>query len=602
MTEVSEVYDESLLEMEKARENFNMGKFHDTFIREKTPEEVLFDPVENLDDDSLTIDGAKEATPLSELKDQTDSSQFQTWNEKKKTIDPYDGIYDTQLSASQRFELLENINEQKTDKSYNALDEVVRRLIGSYELTTSSSVYEFLLLLCQSEKIPVDYREMICHSLKVDDKPKYFYLLFSTLSKGILSAGYKYSFCARIIMYCLDHPYISNKEFSSKVNDVLEQLAVSQNLGDIFSKFFADIAYYRDSHSFETNDVCGILETIKHYKEWSICARNLLLSSKETQQPKLIKDILEMARDKTNPNRSDSADILIHFPHYQEELGFNPKDVGNGILRILGSSLVVAKNKENVHTDSFVNSCKDSIRKMIKMTRSDFFGKSVDPQFPNGGEPFKSMDMDHLISFCSGFLEEEYDDSSSTDSSDWAYFSLSDLSRAMKRVQVERSVCTVGNEPLYPIHGLYLVIICSHVSRKVRDIASVRSRLIQELTEAEGTCSTGYFVRITNALVGILPGFEMKISIQDSILSVFADKMEKIIKEGTGTPSGTNIYEEMLEDSPDKMIEYNNLISKHLPTVRQEMWEQFREDISDIEFDEMFNSSYNKFMGRDLSK
>jgi hypothetical protein len=171
-------------------------------------------------------------------------------------------------------------------------------------------------------------------------------------------------------------------------------------------------------------------------------------------------------------------------------------------------------------------------------------------------------------------------------------------------------------------------------------------RLLEELEEMAGTCSTGFFTRLVNSLSGFEENMNLKISFEDQIVANFVGRLNKKAKEITEPSSPfynekkdkvlklyldkndlwkdedrktriQHLFEskvkldDIIQDFADtvltEMTESSNnwqnrlsfllFFQTNFSILRNELWDEFKIYITEYEFDLFFRKAISTYEG-----
>lgn len=357
------------------------------------------------------------------------------------------------------------------------------------------------------------------------------------------------------------------------------------------------------------SDAClSFLFNDKNMTKYKILAGQYLLQKcKISENIKVENTLLSFATDTLLDYnlRADSADVILR-------LGSDPsKKIARNVINELGTynaeNKTIYGNSQNVHTDEIEKSVIDTLEFLHKQQQSNINKYSF--------ESIKK-DIDTLLK-----LEENK-----------KYTEKINIS--LNRIYLDRALYSKYNCTLMSIFIRIWAYIQSNVEHKEEMI----KRLLEELYETADTCSSGYISRLINCISGF--GDEnigIRISWEDQIIANFIgrfnSKLSKLHDEWTdggkknamilslitAKNQKININRIIKSNEPEKMIEYfltkNKLIdcldmfqeeilndmSTDKPAIqktcyltffrytladlRDELYNEFKEHISDGEFD-----------------
>jgi hypothetical protein len=121
-------------------------------------------------------------------------------------------------------------------------------------------------------------------------------------------------------------------------------------------------------------------------------------------------------------------------------------------------------------------------------------------------------------------------------------------------------------------------------------------RLIEELYEMAGTCSTGFATRLINTITGF-GEISLRISYKDQIISNFTGRMNARIRD----MDDLRMQERIMEEIANEASEYNSrktllkFMRRNLMSLREELYEEFKGLVTDEEFDFFFHAGVSVY-------
>lgn len=155
---------------------------------------------------------------------------------------------------------------------------------------------------------------------------------------------------------------------------------------------------------------------------------------------------------------------------------------------------------------------------------------------------------------------------------------------ALLRIELDRQ--------LYGSHRLSLVqilnLVIKYINAEFSADHELHERVYQELVDSalEGeTCSSGHAFRLVNALSGYTE-FSVQVSFDDQMSAYFQREFQRLLENS----EHADILLE-LGDSTESFLskpETLAFVNENLHTIREKLYEDFRENLTDLEFDETF--------------
>lgn len=221
------------------------------------------------------------------------------------------------------------------------------------------------------------------------------------------------------------------------------------------------------------------------------------------------------------------------------------------------SSLSVFANRQNVHSESIEESSQEVLRRLHEK-----YGRSHH-------DPFEQVQRIRA--------EVEKLD---------VFSDLSDADKlkveiALNRIVFDRRIYGDTGDSLSSILGL----VWRHIE-KSDHTEELQKRLLEELIEASGQCSTGIAVRLLNTLSGF-DDFLIGISYRESILAKVMHHLSRVIQEMDDGALQVKLLEEMIVPDSDYTERKNflALFRREIPVIKEALYEEFRDVLTDTDFD-----------------
>lgn len=283
--------------------------------------------------------------------------------------------------------------------------------------------------------------------------------------------------------------------------------------------------------------------------------------------------------------RADSADILLRFGSDES------KNAGRDIIMQLGCIngpvRTIFENEQNVHTEEVEESVAETLEFL-----SSFQIYTVNKN---------SIDFDYVNSHIEKMLKEElqlrqlncnickeikckYCDCNVYDNTNFCskeceilFVKNEKIRIAMQRIYMDRALYSKFNNSLLNI----LLKIYTYIQMQEDESIKIElyKRMLQELEEMSGTCSSGFASRLVNIISGY-GGFNIRISFEDQIISNFTGRLNAAARAITSKDSIFRLNKNILynvvelwlldEERNDlrSNIEQKLTLKKKKPTIR----------------------------------
>jgi len=236
--------------------------------------------------------------------------------------------------------------------------------------------------------------------------------------------------------------------------------------------------------------------------------------------------------------RADAADILISFG--SEVARDKGKEIIMQLGRINGPVRTIFDNAQNLHTEKVEESVSETLEYLSALRINndidfDHVNSHVEKMLREELECVKKLhnlksDTDvickcHVNSthdnFCSEMCKEFYDKNEK-------------ITVAMRRIFMDRALYSKFNNSLINI----LLKIYNYI--QIQEDESIKfqlyKRMLQELEEMSGTCSSGFASRLVNIISGF-GNFNIRISFEDQIISNFSGRLNAFARTITSADS-----------------------------------------------------------------
>lgn len=124
----------------------------------------------------------------------------------------------------------------------------------------------------------------------------------------------------------------------------------------------------------------------------------------------------------------------------------------------------------------------------------------------------------------------------------------------------------------------------------------IRERLLEELEDMSGTCSSGYIGRLVNTMSGF-GDFSLRISWKEQIIANFSGRLTAKIREINDENFKNKVMDEMTLDTSDyeSRMNFSRFLRNNMLKIREEMWNEFEQYVDDTDFDLYFRFAVSKY-------
>ena len=509
--------------------------------------------------------------------------------ESAKTLVGYEEYKDTNIQANNI--AIDDRNAERKNNAYNCLYEICK-LSETIECNSSSRL-EAIHMLYRYNDRRVDaiscMKRFTCDT-SIDAEFRYrsilsLQVLFSNIIKDAYASKY------------------DNTKFLKHVKSRLPDIGINSKTKVHWEvgigKLLTHVSYIKLTNiynDFFTNKIHNHEETIKKLMtnffycktndiSFRILAGQYIIIHFELERPEVQQELILIARDHTiNENtRADAADVLLN--NGDEEY----ISVARNIVHSLGMSSRITDiytNKQNVHDTSIQQSVLDIIECLVGMDLITINGNVIN--------------FEHV-------KKEILETRKITDKS---------IKFSLTRIELDKTPFTYYKITLSTI----IVLVWNYIHNNTHKEEMIK-RLLEELHEMNGTCSTGYVSRLVNTLSGF-GEMSIRISYEEQIYTYFLNYINMYMSQIQTNPlfidNINSIRGIIQEDVTDEEIiesffghvmsetsnntnDYTN--RKHvnlfliivLPRIKEDLYNEFKDYVSDEYFDRSLKMSVIKY-------
>jgi hypothetical protein len=465
-------------------------------------------------------------------------------------------IVDLSNSLENRIKALNMFYEKEGESTI----EVINKLIMLYELSGTSSLRKFLFAICEKSILNPLLKSIVAKGLcshNPDDELGYIAIdmIYPNMGNDI-GTPYKVDFI-KLLMKNNSYKIQSRNHFCDIINNL-----------DIDCEYRYKIILNLEKPQFDYFIKEGLLEFLKNSKNMTLyrilASQNLFQNFELSEERSMIEDIILCFANDINLDynlRADATDVLL-------QLGSdNVKNIAKTIIMNLGcigirKPKTIYQNAQNVHSKEIEDSIKQALEYLQTFGILKVEGKEIN--------------FDYVESQIVKMLNENNKEK---------------VKIALNRIYLDRALYSAYNCTLENILLRVWTFICGH-----KDEIEMKNRLLEELTEMAGTCSTGFATRLINTISGF-GDFSIKISWRDQISGNFTGRLNARIRD----MDNLSIQEKILEEMTMETSDYNSrkrflkFLRTNMLSIREELYDEFKEHISDTDFDLYFRGAISKY-------
>ena len=240
--------------------------------------------------------------------------------------------------------------------------------------------------------------------------------------------------------------------------------------------------------------------------------------------------------------RADAADILITFG--SESSRDKGRDIIMQLGQINGPVRTVFDNAQNIHTEKVEESVAETLEFLSTFHVYSINNNPIDFEYVNSHvkkilkEELESIQKDHNFEdntkiTCKCHVDSTHDNFCSDVCKEF-YVKNEKITVAMRRIFMDRALYSKFNNSLVNI----LLKIYTYI--QIQEDESIKlelyKRMLQELEEMSGTCSSGFASRLVNVISGY-GNFNIRISFEDQIISNFSGRLNAVARSITSPDS-----------------------------------------------------------------
>jgi len=497
-----------------------------------------------------------------------------------------DNVFDFSLSQSDRVDALNRYYEEDPDN----IHEVISKLMSIYNLTNLSLLKRFLCEFVLHSSIPLIIRLDCTITLTYNDSSS--------------SIGYS-------LLETLCEQMDDNIPVAQHISSILHLLN-SQLYNDSASKFLYTLLRNQSiPEEMRYKTILGLEKSVHHNgKELGYeCARQFLDNDDNSYGYRILAGqylirhnidnrrvealLLSFARDESleDNTRADASDVLLHIGSSQ-----SVQEAQRILSALGGMSLHLFDNKQNVHTTEVEQSVKDTIGFLdtcklypmptfstVKYNVKELAFQHYRPSkhvvnektgtlhLPSGEDYVYSYDEEQIVHETDMTKEEEL------------------VEQALVRIELDRAIFKHINHSLESVFLMvYTYIQKDDINKKQLEI-----RLLEELIDMAGTCTSGYLSRLVNVLSGF-GSHTLHISWKDQIKANLAGRLNARMRT---MKNKDELLEQMTNPDMGDKPAFLEFFREHISNIKEEMYLEFRDFMDDTDWDLYFKKALMVYQG-----
>ena len=162
---------------------------------------------------------------------------------------------------------------------------------------------------------------------------------------------------------------------------------------------------------------------------------------------------------------------------------------------------------------------------------------------------------------------------------------------SLNRIVMDRALYSKYNCTLSHILLQVWTYICGHKYE-----SEMKKRLLEEMDEMAGTCSSGFAGRLINTISGF-GDFTMRISWRDQISGNLSARINKKIQDMDDLRLQEKVMNEMTLETPyyEDRKNFLKFLRRHVFGLREELYSEFKDYITDTDFDLYFRGAMSMY-------
>jgi len=281
--------------------------------------------------------------------------------------------------------------------------------------------------------------------------------------------------------------------------------------------------------------------------------------------------------------RADAADVLLNLGDgvYQE----NAREIILRLGAINGTVHNVYQDGQNIHATEIEKSALEILERLDIIEKSLTFEKArlfiMKLSVFDNSNPLNDDSDIHNVQIT---LEKDHSDTQKM------------VTVALNRIQIDRQLFSKYSISLKGIL-MRVLTFCNSSEHKFE----LYNRLLEELIDMHDKCSSGFAFRLVNVLSGYCE-HAIRISWADQIAGNLSGRLNYHIRHIKDETYQEQILNEMCLNTDSAIGERKSFLRffrESLPSIREEMWEVFENDVSDTEFDLYMRRAIAKYEGHE---
>ncbi len=459
------------------------------------------------------------------------------------------------------------------DEHPQTLMEIIKKLNAIYCMSPIAVVRKFLYEIAKYSTLPIELRMECAVTLRDME---------SSQSLGLECVDVLLSQYISLPIVCrLDFilNFLQHDAYTPKYQEELEELLVRNTSIPIHWRYRQLLAL--PDHL----SLCRkFVDHIQNELEYRILGCQHLFSTEE-HRTFAETFLLTLIQNKGIPHRqrADAADVLLH--HGQIDTIMAAQET---LKELGGQHTTFYDNKENIHMKDIEWSARETIQSLdtLKIEPMPTFDTVTYNLLELAKKKYRERIVVDTCRESQLFNRQTGSCCNRTYDTETVYNrepseTEEKIKTALLRIELDRTTFREVNHSLRSILCVLYAYIQTHESKK-----ELEKRLLEELVDMAGTCTTGYLHRLVNVLSGF--GHDLRISWEDQIVSNLNGRLNARLRS-------RDDWEEVLEQMTNRELENRSAFFKffreNISVIREEMYQEFQPFMEDLEWDEYFQKA-----------
>ena len=435
--------------------------------------------------------------------------------------------------------------------------DIINKLCSMYEIAGVRSMKGYLYAICEKANIDIFLKTLAAKTLcSVNDKDELGYKALSMIYPNLgpdIPTPYKIEMVKTLMKH---------DSFQEEAMKYFESIIQDMTLSSEY-RYRTVLSGVKPYFVLKASQV--FLRNIGNATRFRILAgQNILVKDWNQEAEDILFSIAEDEKQEYNA-RADATDVILQAG---SESG---KVRARAIIMKLGKTKgnSIYSNAQNVHTTEIEKSVEKALEFLQTFEIMKAKGKPIDVEYIHG----KIRAFVEKYNKVPEIIPIQYDDER--------------ITVALNRIQMDRALYSKFSCTLEKILLKIWTYIDTHKSK-----IEMRKRLIQELSDMCDTCSSGFASRLVNTISGF-GDFEMRISWRDQIIANVSGRLNARARNMDNLHIRDRVLEQMTLENSDYHARRHFLrfLRSSMSELREELYGEFKEHISDTDFDLYFRNA-----------